>query len=604
MDLEWKQRIALVLVAALGTGLLVACGSQQLPAASAASSAARAITVRAALAFSGSISVTTNYSAIVEAEDLVNVVPLGSGRVETLTVDVGSEVQEGQVIAELSVGSLAAQLQEAEAKLRRARADLALTQAKVKPNQIKAQAELKAAQAGLDQLLNPSEFDLQVAESEVAEAHIDLDSAKTKLEQILDPIAADLADARAEVAKSLSELSAAQAKVNQAIRKETSASAAGGLTGKWGTFLIARQGLEDTTLNLLHPFLSSELTPEAKAAVQQTLTSKQEILSGLLAEINSELVIPQGVRAAIWVDVEAQVALEAARTELDQLIKPDPHTIALARQEVEAAQAELYGTIAKLNLIKNPNRADLSNAETKVVVAEQTLALKQTPFTQHDIEAAQADVDEAQAEVKGVQQLLKELKVLAPIDGLVTRRWLTKGAIASSQRPVVTVASKNVVVSLRVEETRIASLQPGRRVTLTSPALPGEDLELLIDWIAPTGDEKAHAFLFRLRPVEGASGLKPGMSGQVSIVTRRENVTLVPREAVLQEDGQATLFVMKDDKAHLRKVEIGLVDAKNMEIQSGLQTGEQVIVSGQTLLNDGDKVTIEEKPRGKRSRQR
>ena len=603
MELDWKQRITLILVAALGTALLTACGSEQLPAASAASNSARAITVRAAPAFLGSISVTTNYSAIVEAEDLVDVVPLGSGRVERLTVDVGSEVQAGQVIAELSGGSLPAQLQEAEAKLRRARADLALTQAMVRPNQIKARAELEAARARLDQLLNPTESELRVAESAVAKTKIDLDSAKSKLDQILDPTAADLADARAEVAKSLSELSAAQSKVSQAILDETQASAGGGLNGQWGLFLIAREGLEDTTFNLLHPFLSSELTPEAKAEAQQILTTKQEVLSGLLAEITSDLVIPKEVRSAIWVEVEAQAALKASRTRLDQLTEPDTHTIALARQEVEAAQAELDGAVAELNLIKDPNRADLSTAETKVAVAEQNLVRYRKPFTQHDIEAAQADVDEAQAEVKRVQQLLKELIVLAPIDGLVTRRWLTKGAIVSSQTPVVTLASREVVVSIRVEETGLASWQPGQRATLTSPAFPGQEFEVQVDWIAPTGDEKAHAFLFRLRPVEGASDLKPGMSGLVSIVTRHENVTLVPREAVLQEDGQATFFVIQDNKAPWRKVKIGLVDAKHMEIQSGLQTGEQVIVSGQALLSDGDEVTLERRSRKERSRQ-
>jgi RND family efflux transporter MFP subunit len=602
MDLEWKQRIILVLVAACCcTGFLAACGSQQPPAASASSNKARAITVRAAPAFSGSISVTTTFSAIVEAEDLVDVVPLGTGRVEGLTVDVGSEVQKGQVIAELSGGSLEAQLREAEAKLRRARSDLALTQAMVKPNRIKAQAELEAARARLYQLLNPSESELRVAESEVAKERINLNSAKTKLDQILDPIAADLADAKAEVTESLSELSAAQAKVNQAILDEQGVTS-GGLTLLWKMVLTARQGLENSTLILYHPFLSLELTPELKAAAQQALTDKQEILSGLLAEINSEFVIPKGVRSALWVEAEAQAALDASRTRLDQLTESDPHTIALAHQEVEAAQAELDAALARLNLIKNPNQADLSTAETKVFVAEQTLALYHTPLSQHEIEAARSDVDEAQAEVEQVKQLLKELKVVAPIDGLVTRRWLAQGAVATSQTPVVTLASRKVVVSLRVEETRIASLQPGQRVTLTSPALPGRELELQIDWIAPAGDEKAHAFLLRLRPVEGATELKPGMSGQVSIVTRREGVTLVPRQAVLQEDGQATLFVIQDNKAHLRKVEVGLVDAENMEIHSGIQAGEQVILSGQALLSDGDEVTLESRSPKKRSR--
>ncbi len=68
-----------------------------------------------------------------EAEDLVNVVPLGSGRVERLTVDVGSEVRKGQVIAELSHGTLDARLQKEQAALRGAQAKLASLKAAVGP---------------------------------------------------------------------------------------------------------------------------------------------------------------------------------------------------------------------------------------------------------------------------------------------------------------------------------------------------------------------------------------------------------------------------------------------------------------------------------------
>jgi len=174
------------------------------------------------------------------------------------------------------------------------------------------------------------------------------------------------------------------------------------------------------------------------------------------------------------------------------------------------------------------------------------------------------------------------------------------GAMASPQTPVASLASKGVVVTVRIEETSISSLQRGQRVTFTSPALPGPQLDLQVDQIAPTGDAKAHTFFVQLIPIGTTPDLRPGMSGQVSIVTRRENVVLLAKEAVLIQGGQATLFVVQDGRAHLRKVDGGLVDDKHLEVLSGIRPGEQVVVSGQSLLKEGDVVAVEGAPERRR----
>ncbi len=70
--------------------------------------------------------------------------------------------------------------------------------------------------------------------------------------------------------------------------------------------------------------------------------------------------------------------------------------------------------------------------------------------------------------------------------------------------------------------------------------------------------------------MDPAPDLKPGMSGHGSILTRHENVVLVPKEAVLHQGGQAAVFVVEDGMAHLQQVGGGLTDGKNMEIHNGV----------------------------------
>ena len=110
LALDWKRCIVLALVAVSGVGLLASCGPPQ-PQSAVASP--RAIAVKVVPATTGSISVATAYATIVEARDQVDLVPLTTGRVDKLTVDIGSDVRKGQIIAELSHGTLDAQLQQA-----------------------------------------------------------------------------------------------------------------------------------------------------------------------------------------------------------------------------------------------------------------------------------------------------------------------------------------------------------------------------------------------------------------------------------------------------------------------------------------------------------
>ena len=500
-----KRVVVAVLLTALGAALLAACGLQQAPLGAASPGQTGAEAVNVAPAPAGNINATTSYAAIVEATNLVDVVPQAKGWVEKLNVDTGSEIKQGQVIAELSHGTLDAQLQQA-------RANLAAKQAAAKPNELKARALLDSAQANLDQLLNPSVSDLQVAQSAVAKAQSHLESAKTKLDQLQNPSPAELGAAQEAVARAQTNLSTAQAKTNEAI--------AGRSSSLWQTLLQYRLFLQASQATLDIPALSRTLTPREIADAQEAVVGNQKQIAIRIKKLrsssldpddplNTSSLIPEAIRTGLWTESEALDALETTRVKLRELWNPSQDTIAQVQFEVDAAQAELDAALAQLNQLSTPRPAELAAARAGVAVAEQTLALNEEAFARHDIQAAEAQVNQ-------VEQQLAELQVRAPFDGFVTQLWMSPGAVASPQTPIVTLVSGNVLVSSRVEETDISSLEIGQRVTFTSPALPGQQLDLEIHWIAPIGDRRAHTFLVQMRPIADAPDLRPGMSGKVS----------------------------------------------------------------------------------------
>ena len=726
--------------------LLAACGSPQAPASVTLLGEHQPVTVDVVPAKAGNISVMTSYAAIVEATDLVDVVPLATGRVEKLAVSVGSGVKQGQVIAELSHGALDAQLQQAQA-------EFAATKAAVKPDALKAQARLDAVQAVLDQLLNPaasdirkaesllakaqsnleksqtksvavtaqkdleaaqtkldqlldplavtvqagqsalvaaqsnldssktklsqlldpSERDLEASEGAVAIAQSKLDSAETKLSQLMNPPAPVLAAAQEAVADARTQLGAAQAELNQAISGQTSVS--------WQLLLGARTALQSNKAILENPTLNVGLTSEEIADAEEAVAANEEQISALLAEIssapllviddkfNTSSLIPKDIRAGLWKESKAELALETASAKLQELqdpsqeaidlvqsdvtiadsglrtaqgqhaefTSPSDRTVALAQDQVDitqaisdsaqetfnelqepsqsvislsqknvaaaeaalaaaeaqanyeinSAQAALESASTQLGDLRTPRPAQLAAAKAAVVAAEQTLILTQKSNAQHRIQAAQAKVNQ-------VEQQLAETRVLAPFDGVVTKIWLSIGAIASPRPmiPVATVASKDVLVSLRVEETSVGFFKEGQKVRFTSPGLPVQQLDLEVDLVAPTGEKEAHTFLVQLSPSVPVPGLKPGLSGQVSISSEREGVLLVPNKAVRRVGGRFSLFIVRDGQARSVEVDAGLEDDKNIEILGGIQPGDLVVVSGQNLLNGETEVTV------------
>lgn len=742
----WRRPL-LGLAMAVGLAAFIACGSTQPISPGSSSRVPVAVTVGVAPATSGSISVRTTYAAVAEARNQVDMMPVSSGRTEALTVDVGSVVTGGQVLARLSHGTLDAQRDQALASLRGSKARLASVLAGVEPKRHTAQAKLDSALAAqdqllkpsaaelksaesvvataksnlesatikLDQLMSPSVSDLQAAESVVATAQSNLDSANTRLKQLLNPSASELQAAQGKVATALSNLDTKKTKLEQLLNPTTAALAAAqgavsnahsklssaqvtvnnaisdalaagtftqvslnseqvrvndviqaaldagtfesALTRAWDDLLTARLGEQADVAILLNPALRSTLSQDELDDVNQSISNYRLSIATHLADIISSSVIPEDVNSPMLAENSAQSALDTVQEELKELQNPDQNIIAVARNEVaaeqaaldsalanleelqnadentitlaqnevakaaaatesaktdlaelqnptnatialaqssvEAAQAALDATKSSLNSLINPTPAQLAAAEAKVASAQQALAMAMPPQSQYDVDAAQASVDKDQAQVDLVRQQLADLEIRAPFDGIITRRWLALGALASPQTPILTLASADVVISIRVRETDVNSLQIGQRVDFTSPALPGQTLELQVDRIAPSGEGNSFSFRVMLEPTGPTPELKPGMSGEVTVITRHDNAVLVPKEALLRQAGRPAVYTVRNDRAELRMVGVGLTGEKTVEIRGDIRPGDEVVISGHNLLREGDLVVIE-----------
>ena len=238
-----------------------------------------------------------------------------------------------------------------------------------------ARRSLASAQAELDQLSDPSSAALQTARSAVTVSERNLDSARTRLAQVMDPPADAVARAQKDVAVAQQVLSSVlnqqdASRLNRAILGELTK---GSIGDPWTEIMETRIGLAQNLDRMRDPFLDTSLSPEQITALKVTITSQEHRLATLLGQVVSSSSIPDRIRAALWDESQARLALESARGKLEELMDPSEETLALARNNVDSASARLNSAQAKFQELTNPDGSSMERAMSKVAIAQAAL---------------------------------------------------------------------------------------------------------------------------------------------------------------------------------------------------------------------------------------
>ncbi len=206
---------------------------------------------------------------------------------------------------------------------------------------------------------------------------------------------------------------------------------------------------------------------------------------------------------------------------------------------------------------------------------------------QYEMEALQATFDMAQLE-------LDYTEIRAPIDGVISERFIKIGNTIDMNAPAFQVTSLVPLVAyLHVPEREYRRLVAGQDVRVAIDALQGASYEATVARVSPVVDPGTGTFKITIEIIDPARRLKPGMFGRISIVhDRRENALLIPRGAILQENDQAVVFIVEDGQASRRAIETGYTEAGFVEVLSGLSDDEKIVVVGQANLKDGSKLAV------------
>ncbi|MBS3948169.1 MAG: efflux RND transporter periplasmic adaptor subunit [Dethiobacter sp.] len=360
----------------------------------------------------------------------------------------------------------------------------------------------------------------------------------------------------------------------------------------------------------------------AVGAIRETVSFSGEVAAGSEAQVTPKV-------AGLVVRVAVTVGQEVRKGDL--LVELEAQAQAVAVRQAEAAaemaranlqNAKVGGALAQLQAAVRQTQASYNNAESilgrmEMLYREGAIALQQLEGARLQAQVAEsqyslareqlaifergegqvqvlaAQVRQAEAGLELARLNLNHARIVAPVAGLVVAVNAQAGNMASPGVPVVTlVGLDGVTVTARLTEQAVGLFSPGMAVEVEVPAV-GVTLDGEVQEVAPSAAAGARSFLVKAR-MASAEGLRPGMFARLRLaVDERAEAVLLPRAAVLQQEGRYFAFTIKDGKAVRREVTVGLQDESFAEIVTGFAAGETVITAGQQFLNDGATVLVE-----------
>jgi HlyD family secretion protein len=254
------------------------------------------------------------------------------------------------------------------------------------------------------------------------------------------------------------------------------------------------------------------------------------------------------------------------------------------------------GGISKKDL--EASQFDLTKAEDDLRLAEQTVALRTTSLNPNDRAQAAARVNQAAQHLGTLDAQLSYATIRAPINGVVTDQALYEGSFVSAGTTLVTIADiSEVIVKAPFSDTVAAQLKVGDPATVLPTDMPGERMTGQITLISRSADPANRAVEVWVTLGNEAGRLRTGGAAQVTIAANsKSDAIVVPAAAVTLDATNAadgTVMVVDDASvAHETKVTIGIRSGDKIEITSGLQGGETIVIEGNYALPDETKVEV------------
>ncbi|MFO1406811.1 MAG: efflux RND transporter periplasmic adaptor subunit [Steroidobacteraceae bacterium] len=243
-------------------------------------------------------------------------------------------------------------------------------------------------------------------------------------------------------------------------------------------------------------------------------------------------------------------------------------------------------------------RAQLAIADAAVKESRSQWKRSQELYTTKALSEAQLDQIEAtlranEARVAAAQAQLDDTRVRAPFAGRTGLRRVSVGSLVNPGTVITTLDdTATIKLDFTVAETFLSALSPGLAITARSAAYPDRTFEGHVASVDSRVDPTTRSVIVRALIPNRDGVLKPGMFLTVRLSRGAADALVVPEQALVPEQGDVYVFVVKDAQAEKRRIRIGERRVGSVQVLEGLAAGEIVVTEGTQKLRDGLAVTV------------
>ncbi|KYH28005.1 efflux RND transporter periplasmic adaptor subunit [Clostridium colicanis] len=388
-------------------------------------------------------------------------------------------------------------------------------------------------------------LDKQDIQNRVEQAKASMDSAAVGVEQAKDSVnnaSVAIKQAQASVASAAVGVEQAETALKQAKDSIKSVEAA---------YNVAKANYDANYEKIQNAKLNLE---RSKKLYEQGIISKVELEQAELAASDNSIKV-----------------LEAQLAQAKESYNQSSHTVSQAEVGLKQAQ-------------KAYEQAKLGVEQAKAAYNQANTGVKQ----------AQAAYNQAKVAYDQAVKALQDAVITSPVDGVVYAVNVEKGEMASSAQPIVTIKSiDKVYVNVDVTEKLVTKLQTGSKINLKIPSVSDKKLTGVITMINPVANGQNNLYKVEIEVDNKEHKINSGMFAQVEFNTdEKKNVMVVNSEAVTDDNEKQIVYLEENGKAVAKEVKTGLDNGEYVEIKSGLKVNDRVIVKGQELVENGDKVKV------------
>lgn len=325
---------------------------------------------------------------------------------------------------------------------------------------------------------------------------------------------------------------------------------------------------------------SSEQTEENESEEDETAPVPVEVQTPIRGDIYATYTGTAPIEAFAEANVIAKVDGEVRRLHVEEgdMVQKDQ---VLATLDGDRLRLELSESEARLRKMQRDFERN------KELQAKDLISRGDFERIQYDMEALEASYNLARLE-------LDYTRIRAPIDGVISERYIKLGSTIKTGDPVYRVTSLDPLVAyMFIPEREFRQIEAGQSVRISIDALAGEPVMATVTRVSPVVDSETGTFKVTIEMSGAGHKIKPGMFGRMSIIYDvHTNVLQVPRSAIIETAGESSVFVVEDNKGIRKTIKTGFSGNGYVEISEGLNDGERVITVGHIGLKNEAKVVV------------